>query len=85
MAINTSLFVTSHNMWEINGSDDNNSDFTFWIQHARDVQVFLGYVESQVQVLQRIVLCKEMKPNELIADYGDSNNYNTIHTLESWL
>ena len=30
--------------------------FTFGIQHARNIQIFLGHVESQVQILQRIVL-----------------------------
>ena len=30
--------------------------FTFGVQHPWDVQILFGYIESQVQILQRIIL-----------------------------
>lgn len=31
---------------------------TFGVQHSRYVQIFFGHIESQVQILQRVVLEK---------------------------
>lgn len=40
---------SNHRKWKLSGH-------TFWIQHSRDIQIFLSNIESCVQILQWIVL-----------------------------